>query len=94
MAAAYRRPLPGILAASGIELLPLPAGARWRPEDVPDGIRAARTAAGLSKVALGRAVGRSGQAVRSWETGRSRPGPDSCRRLELVLGLPPGKLPF
>jgi len=93
MAAAYRRPVPVVLAACGIELLPFPAGVRWRPEDVPDGLRAARLAAGLTKVDLGRAVGRSGQAVRGWETGRSRPGPGTCRRLEAVLGLPAGTLP-
>ena len=70
MAGAYRRPVAEVLAACRIELLPLPPRARWLREDVPEGLRAARTAAGLSKVALGRAVGRSGQAVRGWETGR------------------------
>jgi DNA-binding XRE family transcriptional regulator len=93
MAAAYRRPVSEVLSACGIALLPLPAGVRWRPEDLPEALRAARIAAGLTKVALGRAIGRSGQAVRSWETGRSRPGPAVCRRLEVVLGLPAGKLP-
>jgi transcriptional regulator with XRE-family HTH domain len=93
MAAAYRRPVSEVLSACGIALLPLPAGVRWRPEDLPKALRAARIAAGLTKVALGRAIGRSGQAVRSWETGRSRPGPAVCRRLEVVLGLPAGKLP-
>ena len=94
MAAVYRRPVVEVLTACRIDLLPLPPRGRWRPEDVPEGIRASRTALGLSKVALGSAVGRSGQAVRGWETGRSRPGPAMCRRLEVVLGLPDGKLPF
>jgi transcriptional regulator with XRE-family HTH domain len=94
MAAAYRRPVAEVLAACRIELFPLPPRRRWRPEDLPDGLRAARTAAGHSKDALGRAVGRSGQAVRGWESGRSRPAPDVCRLLEAVLGLPAGKLPF
>src|SRR3954451_8383014 len=88
-----RRPVAEVLTACGIELLPLPARARWRPEDLPEGIRAARTAAGLSKVALGRAIGRSGQAIRGWENGRSRPDSAMCRCLEVVLGLPAGKLP-
>ena len=66
----------------------------WRPEQVPGGLRAARAAAGLTKVALGRAVGRSGQAVRNWETGRTHAGPATCRRLEVVLRLCVGTLPF
>jgi transcriptional regulator with XRE-family HTH domain len=93
MASAYRRPVADVLTACGIELLPLPARVRWRPEELPEGIRAARTAAGLTKVALGRAIGRSGQAIRGWENGRSRPDVAMCRRLEVVLGLPAGKLP-
>ncbi|WP_448624977.1 helix-turn-helix transcriptional regulator [Geodermatophilus sp. URMC 64] len=93
MAAVYRFPAPLVLAAAGIELLPLPAGARWDSGDVPAGLRAARVAAGLTKVALGRAVGRSGQTVHGWETGRTCPDAGTCRRLEAVLGLQAGKLP-
>lgn len=93
MAGAYRRSLEDILAACRIRLLPLPTGVRWRLAEVPDGIRAARTVAGLTRVGLGRAVGRSGQAVRGWEMGRSLPSDAVRRRLEAVLGLPAGKLP-
>lgn len=71
----------------------LPRRARWRPEDVPAGIRALRQAAGLSKAGLGRTVGRSGQAVPAWEAGRSRPGEMTRRRLEAVFGLRAGVLP-
>jgi transcriptional regulator with XRE-family HTH domain len=92
MAAVYRRPLVEVLRYCAIQLSPLPTGARWRPEDVPRGIRAARLAAGLDKVALGRAVGRSGQAVAAWEDGRALPGRAIRRRLESVLGLPQGCL--
>jgi transcriptional regulator with XRE-family HTH domain len=87
MADVYRRPVVEVLDHCGIELAPLPPGPQWRTEDVPTGIRAARIAAGLTKVGLGSAVGRSGQAVRAWETGRARPGLATCRRLEQVLGL-------
>jgi transcriptional regulator with XRE-family HTH domain len=93
MAAAYRRPVEELLRHSGREIRPLPVGARWRPEDVPAAILALRTAAGLTKVDFGRVVGRSGQAVRNWESGRTRPVADTCRRLETVFRLPAGKFP-
>lgn len=93
MATVYRRPPEGLLRFSA-GVVPLPAGARWRPEDVPQAIQALRTAAGMSKVQLGRVLGRSGQAVRSWETGRTRPTPTTCRRLEAVFGLSVGRLPY
>lgn len=93
MSRTYRRPVPEVLASCGITLVPLPAGPTWSAADLPAAILAARVARGLTKVALGRAVGRSGQAVRTWELGRARPDPATCRRLETVLGLPVGKLP-
>jgi transcriptional regulator with XRE-family HTH domain len=93
MAVLYRRPVAELLRLRE-DIVPLPHGARWRPEDVPVAIRALRTAAGMSKVALGRVLGRSGQAVRSWETGRTRPTAATCRRLEAVFGLPAGRFPY
>jgi transcriptional regulator with XRE-family HTH domain len=92
MAVVYRRP-PGQLLRFSSDVTPLPPGYRWRPEDLPQAVQALRTAAGLSKVELGRLLGRSGQAVRAWETGRTRPTAATCRRLEAVFGLPAGKLP-
>ena len=62
-------------------------------DEVPDVIRALRTAAGLTKVGLGRAVDRSGQAVAGWESGRTLPTPATFRRLEVVFGLGPGRFP-
>lgn len=63
MAATYWRPLEEITAAAGIALPPFPARHPWAPDQVAEGIRAARLAAGLTAVALGRAVrqGRSGR---------------------------------
>ncbi len=63
MARIHGRGVDEILAHSGSMLLPLSAGGRWRPEDLPMVLKALRTAAGMSKVGVGRAVGRSGQAV-------------------------------
>jgi transcriptional regulator with XRE-family HTH domain len=91
MAAAYRRPVGELLSIIGHELVPLPPGASWGHADVPEAIRSLRTNAGLSKDGLGRLLGRSGQAVRSWETGRSRPMPATLRRLEVLFGLPVGR---
>jgi transcriptional regulator with XRE-family HTH domain len=93
MATAYRRPVRELLELAGCHLLPLPSGRRWRPADVPPAIRALRVAAGMTKVDLGRAVGRSGQAVAGWEAARSRPSPATCRRLETVFGLPGNTFP-
>jgi DNA-binding transcriptional regulator YiaG len=93
MAVVYRRATAEVVDSCGIELPPLPPGPRWRPRDVPAGIRAARVSTGLTRAALGRAVDRSGQTVRAWDTGCRLPGPRTCRRLEVVLGLPPGTLP-
>jgi transcriptional regulator with XRE-family HTH domain len=92
MAAAYQRPVAEVLAVSGVELVRLPP-LPWAPADVPMAIAALRVAAGLTKEQLARAVGRSGQTVSSWETGRRRPGPETCRSLETVFGLPPGRFP-
>jgi len=93
MALLYRRPLRELLDLCGIRLAPLPAGRPWRSEDVAEGLRAARTAVGLSRAGLGRVVDRSGQAVRGWEEGRTLPAAPTRRRLERVLGLPVGTLP-
>jgi transcriptional regulator with XRE-family HTH domain len=92
MSAVYRRPPRELLCFSGA-VVPLPASCPWQPEDVPQAIQALRTAVGLSKADLGRMLGRSGQAVRAWETGRTRPAEATCRRLEAVFGLPAGTLP-
>ena len=94
MAALYRCPTSSILRHSGTTLLPLPPGRTWGAEQVPEGIRAARLAAGLTKVQVGRAVGRSAQAVYKWELGLARPRPQTCRRLEVLLGLPPGRISY
>jgi transcriptional regulator with XRE-family HTH domain len=93
MARAYGRPVDELLQHSGSRLLPLPPRRRWLTEEVPQAVRALRTAAGMTKVGVGRAVGRSGQAVASWEAGRTRPTPATCRRLEVVFGLAPGRFP-
>ena len=93
MARAYGRSVEELLPYSGSRLVPLPPRRRWTPEEVPQAIRALRTAAGLTTVGLGRAVGRSGQAVASWEAGRSLPMPGTFRRLEGVFALAPGRFP-
>ena len=92
MAAVYQRTVAEVLRCSGTELRPLPP-TPWSADQLPDVLQALRAAAGLTKVEVGRAVGRSGQAVRSWEIGRTRPAPATLRGLEVVLGLPPGRLP-
>jgi transcriptional regulator with XRE-family HTH domain len=94
MATLYRCPMEAVLRYSGRTLLPLPPGVVWREEQVPEGIRAARLAAGLTKAALGRALGTSAQAVHKWERGLTRPRTSTCRRLEALFGLPVGKIPY
>jgi transcriptional regulator with XRE-family HTH domain len=94
MAGLYRCPVATVLRHGGRTLPRVPPGAVWRADQVPDGIRAARARAGLTKAGLGRAVGKSAQAVHQWERGRSRPRTSTCRRLELVLGLSPGRIPY
>jgi transcriptional regulator with XRE-family HTH domain len=94
MAHAYGRRFEELLRHSGSRLLPVPPRRRWRPEEFPETLRALRVVGGLSKVGLGRAVGRSGQAVASWEAGRTRPSPATYRRLEVVFGLPWGRFPL
>lgn len=93
MAVAYRRPLADLLRHSGHDIPPLPSGPCWRPEQVPQAILALRSAAGMTKTQLGRKLGRSGQAVRSWEVGRSRPTQATCRRLELLFPVSRGRFP-
>jgi transcriptional regulator with XRE-family HTH domain len=94
MARMYRRPVGDVLRHSGITLPAVPGRTPWLLTEVAGGIRAARTLAGMTKVELGRALGRSGQAVHGWETGRTRPNSRTCRRLELLLGLFVGALPY
>ena len=91
MAAVYQRTVTDLLVCSGTELYPVPA-TPWSADELPDVLRALRSARGLTKVAVGRAVGRSGQAVRSWETGRTRPAPATLQTLEVVFRLPRGRL--
>jgi transcriptional regulator with XRE-family HTH domain len=91
MAAAYQRSLSEVLRHSGTQIPPLPP-APWSRSELPEALRALRSAGGWTKVELGRAVGRSGQAVRAWETGRTRPTQETLGALEVVFGLAPGRL--
>jgi transcriptional regulator with XRE-family HTH domain len=93
MAALYRCPTAVVLSHGGRSLPPLPPGRVWRADQVPEGIRAARLSVGMTKVELGRALGRSAQAVHKWERGETRPTTATCRRLEAVLGLSSGQVP-
>jgi transcriptional regulator with XRE-family HTH domain len=93
MARAYGRSVEDLLPYSGSRLVPLPPNRRWRPEEVPQAIRALRTAAGLTRVGLGRAVGRSGNTVARWEAGHTLPMPGTLRRLEVIFGIAPGRFP-
>jgi transcriptional regulator with XRE-family HTH domain len=93
MARAYGRSVEDLLPYSGSRLVPLPPRHRWRPEEVPQAIRALRTAAGLTRVGLGRAVDRSGNTVARWEAGHTLPVPGTLRRLEVIFGLAPGRFP-
>lgn len=91
MAHAYRQPLNDL---RGLFQAPPPLpDIPWTAADLPPLISSLRQRRGLSKVHLGRLVNRSGQAVRAWETGATSPQPDTCRRLELIFGLSPGRLP-
>jgi transcriptional regulator with XRE-family HTH domain len=94
MAALYRCPTAVVLSHGGRSLPPLPPGRVWREDQVPEGIRAARLSVGMTKVELGRALGRSAQAVHKWERGETRPTTATCRRLEAVLGLSSGQVPL
>jgi transcriptional regulator with XRE-family HTH domain len=94
MAVAYRCRLVEVLRHGGSPVGPVLTASGWPPAHLPAAIRAARLTAGMTKVGLGRAVGRSGQSVHGWEIGRCRPSPSTCRRLEVVLGLPAGRLPI
>ena len=93
LARLLRRPLPQIIAAVG---LPEPSfGSRphaGRPESLGDAVAALRWSSGLSAAELGRRLGVSRWTMRRWESGSTRPSPGACRRLESVLGLPPGSL--
>lgn len=91
MAVIYRQPAADLLAQRAEPLPRLPERP-WSEDDVPAVLHGLRVRAGLSKVAVGRRVGRSGQAVRGWETGLTRPGTDTRLRLEAVFGVPPGSL--
>jgi len=91
MADLYGQPV-DVLLRHGPAVLPLPP-APWQPDDLPVLLLALRTRAGLTKADIGRRLGRTGQAVRSWEVGRARPTSATCRRLELMFRLPPGSIP-
>jgi transcriptional regulator with XRE-family HTH domain len=55
-------------------------------------IRIARTKAGMSQQALGRAVGVSKAAVSSWELGHTRPSPEHLQALTRVFVPEIGRL--
>ncbi|RFU18938.1 helix-turn-helix transcriptional regulator [Geodermatophilus marinus] len=87
-----RRPLPTVLAATGVRWPALPHPSAWRPDELPHLLTALREAAGWSAAALGRRLAVPGRVVRRWETGAGHPSPAACQRLELVHGLPRGAL--
>jgi ribosome-binding protein aMBF1 (putative translation factor) len=91
MALIYRRPTSELLERYARPRSALPRQP-WTENDLPHVLTALREAAGLTRVGLGRQVGRSGQAVRCWETGRTQPPPLVRRRLERVLRLEPDSL--
>jgi transcriptional regulator with XRE-family HTH domain len=92
LARLLRRPLPRILAAAGLQLVPVPSPHTWRPADLPRVMAAIRRSSGWSAAALGRRIGVSGATVRSWEAGTTLPSLSACQRLELVHDLPRGVL--
>jgi transcriptional regulator with XRE-family HTH domain len=51
-------------------------------------LRKARIAAGYSLEQLGRVIDKSGETVRLYELGRSRPHPQTAKRLEDALSIP------
>lgn len=55
-------------------------------------MRRAREEMWLSRIEVGRMVGRSAKTVQNWEGGVSRPSADDRRRLEEALGLERGRL--
>ena len=57
-----------------------------------DRLRAARTAAGLTRKELAAAAGLSWQAVRAWEQGARLPGLTSLVALAGALGSDPARL--
>jgi transcriptional regulator with XRE-family HTH domain len=54
--------------------------------DLPTRIRRYRKAAGLSQIALARALGISGPSVNEWESGKSRPSIERLPDLAQILG--------
>ena len=93
LARLLRRPLPQINAAVGLTESscgspPHPV----RPQSLGDAVAALRRSSGLSAAELGRRLGVSRWTMRRWESGSTRPSPEACRRLESVLGMPPGSL--
>ncbi|MEU2004712.1 helix-turn-helix domain-containing protein [Rhodococcus sp. NPDC019627] len=58
----------------------------------PRALEVARTAAGLSRGALSRALGVDPSTIHKWETSRSHPEPEHLTRITETLGIPLDRL--
>jgi transcriptional regulator with XRE-family HTH domain len=81
-----------VRTAAGVRLPPVPHPSTWTPDGLPEVLVALRGASGWSAAAVGRRLGVAGSVVRGWETGSTRPPASSVHRLEMIYGLPHGRL--
>ena len=88
LARLLRRPVSRVIQAAGLQPARVPSPHTWRPGCLPQVLAVLRRSSGWSAAALGRQIGASGWAVRSWEAGATLPSPSACQRLEFVYGLP------
>ena len=64
-----------------------PAGDEPPPAGLPENLRAARLARGMSTEQLGRAIGTSRQRINKWELGDGRPSPENLEKLAAFFGM-------
>jgi transcriptional regulator with XRE-family HTH domain len=88
LAPLVRQPLSRVLGAVNLQPAHVPNPRNWQPADLPQVVTVLRQSSGCSAAALGRRIGVSAWAVRSWESGTTLPPVSACQRLELVHGLP------
>lgn len=92
MAAVYAVSVARVADAAGVRFPTELDPTTWRAGDLPAVLRVLRAWSGLTQAELAARCGARPDTVRAWEAGRTRPTPESRRRLEHLYRLPPEAL--
>lgn len=92
MAGVYGVPVSRVAVAAGVQFPRELDPTTWTSGDLPAVLRVLRSWSGLTQQELASRCGSRTSTVRTWESGRCRPGAEFRTRLEALYRLQPGAL--